>query len=270
VDLENELCGPGEPEVLEVVELWPPERGMALLADVCHCEFDDFGPAWAQRKIINAVCSFGELDVIDGAVDLVNTFDELFFQAVKLFDSTLSDIDRRRFRTMQFGQPKVFEVCRLLDRGRLDREKRAEEAKLARQAKIWRELQEQREREEAEAREKARRRVRRNYAEAVEGEPPGFNLFRSDPGWQALRASWKCVFEYLFGRARLDEQGRRFRVYVAMEFIEEHTGYGETAVREAVGGLIRAGWIGRDKRGRPKIGASVYWVARAPKLRKKS
>jgi len=270
VDLENELCGAGDPPVPDVVELWIPERGLSLLAAICQCEFDEFAGEWAQEKIIDAVCSFGELDVIDGAVDLVNSFDDLFFNAVQLFESTLSQIDRQRFRSWPIGRGRVVEVCRLLERAKVDREKHAEEARLRRQAEILRELQEQREREEAEAWERARRRVRRNYAEPIAGEPPGFNLVRSDPGWQVLPAAWKCVFEVLFGRSRLDKSGRRFQCQVHIDWICERSGYCRMSVKKAVKGLIEAGWIGRLVRGRPKIGASRYWVARSPNLRKKS
>lgn len=270
VDLENELCGEGEPPLPEVVELWVPERGLSLLADICLCRFDEFGDDWAQEKIIDAVCSFGGLDVVDGQVDLVNSFDDLFFQAVQLFDATLSQLDRQRFRSWPVGRGRVVEICRLIERLKVDREKRAEEARLRRQVEILRELEERREREAAEELARARRAVKRNYAEPVEGEPPGFNLIRSDPRWQALRASWKCIFEFLFGRSRLDKSGRRFGCQVHMEWIQEGTGYGETAVREGVRGLIEAGWIGRPKRGRPMTGASWYWVTRSPKVRKKS
>jgi len=259
-ELEDELCGAGEPEPAEQITVWTDLPGVDLLVEFCRVTLtEDELDLW-REKLVPRVCELAKLDEVDPQVDLLASFDERFSEAVQSFLTSVSDLERRDLLRLPGSLWKLNGLVQLFD-DLLGVDPQAE-------LRVRRRLR----RQPVVAAELAGLAAAQPAAPTV---PVGFVLFRQDPGWEKLLPAAQRVFRVMFSRATNRSRGKGLSCGVSVGLLMKATGYSARQVKRGLAQLRAGGWIGyvvhqsRDGRltqlrGRPMIGCSRYWVVRHP------
>lgn len=210
-------------------------------------------PALWLEELVDLLCSRYGLNELSGELDLFAQFDELFESAVKKFASELGANDLFQLGRFQQGSKCLHWLGAKLRGPKFERPaapeaQRAQETPRARPAPV------------ARAPVEAAPVVARGRSERL----TPFALLQALPTWADLLPASRAVFTVVYRRA--DRSGNEARPWcqVSVGLLVKATGYSERQVKRGLAELRRGGWIGYVVRGRPKIGASRYWVVTSP------
>lgn len=251
--LERELVGGG---VVQDVEEFVVTSQFEPLWDLVREVAPALSRADPERwldELVDLICSRYGLDELSGQIDLFSEFDKLFAAAVQKFRTELGANDL--FQLARFREPaRCLHWLGAKLRGPKFERPAAPEAQRAQGAPPVR----------LESRARAPVEAAPVVARARAERLTPFGLLQALPTWADLLPASRAVFTVMYRRSDRGGNAAQPWCQVSVGLLMKATGYSRRQCERGLAELRRGRWIGYIVRGRPKIGASRYWVVTSP------